>query len=172
MEGLQLRLFYLLHKREQILRHLAKVFFSVARVLRQGGAPYALILSATQLLLIVCFVNGEGGVEADSGNPTRLLSLQSAVQKWCVGEVLRQDEVLIASLCQATEPLQESVGWGEGHRELQLIEDLILHLYDLFFGHGVVGDSEQVLELRWVYFLVLASDVQRSDTQALELALL
>ena len=80
--------------------------------------------------------------------------------------------MLIASLCQAAEPLQESVGRREGHRKLQLVEDLILHLNDLFFGDGVVGDSEQVLELRWVYFLILAGDVQRCDAQALQLALL
>ena len=55
---------------------------------------------------------------------------------------------------------------------MQLVEDLILHFNDLLLGDGVVGDSEQVLELRWVYFLILAGDVQRSDTQALQLALL
>ena len=80
--------------------------------------------------------------------------------------------MLIASLCQTTEPLQESVARREGHRELQLVEDLILHFNDLLFGYGVVGDSQQVLELRWVYFFILAGDVQRCDAQALQLALL
>lgn len=75
--------------------------------------------------------------------------------------------MLIASLCQTTEPLQESVARREGHRKLQFEEDLILHFNDLFLGDGVVGDSKQVLELRWVYFLILAGDVQRCNAQAL-----
>ena len=50
--------------------------------------------------------------------------------------------MLIACLGQSAEPFQKSVARREGHVELQVKEDSILHLNDLLLAYSVVSHLE------------------------------
>lgn len=135
------------------------VFFAVARVLAQSRRPDGLTLAAAQLRLVLVLAQPERCIQTDGGDTAWFLLLQAAVEQRCVCEVLSQLEVFFAALGQPVESLDEAVRRGERYRELQVVENLVLHLNDLLLADRVVRDPEQILKFRWINFLVLASDV-------------
>lgn len=50
-------------------------------------------------------------------------------------------------------------------------EDLELHLKDLVFRELILADIDEILQQRWINFLVLGSDKHRSDCNKLNLAI-
>jgi len=65
--------------------------------------------------------------------------------------------------------VEEDTRGGDGHVELELVQDQDFHLHDLIAVVGVVGDVLEIAQFRRVDLLVLGSDEHGGDAHELEL---
>ena len=83
--------------------------------------------------------------------------------------VLRKVERDLVKARDLGEALEEAIGRRELHVKVQLHQNLQLHLKNLLFRELVLADVHEVLQQRWINFLVLGSDQHSGHSDELHL---
>ncbi len=155
--GLELTLFNILEKGAQVLRTRSEFLLLVASSLFQILAP--------SILFPHYFLSK---IECTCSNHTRAILEHFVLNQRQLDKIPSQVEHKRVCSGYLAKPLNKAISGGDVDVEVSRTEHRVLHVQDLSFGVGSVGDVHEVLYLGSIDFFVFRSDEHGCDSYQLQ----